>query len=52
MCKNDAFRVALQNNNISVAECLLRDLSLKEAIDKGVKKEVSIHEFTKLRRSE
>ena len=38
-----AFRVALQHNNISAAECFLRDLSLKQAIDNGVKKEDSIH---------
>ena len=31
-----AFEIALQKKNYGVAECILRDLTLKDAIKKGV----------------
>ena len=30
--KNESFNIALKNNNYGVAECILRDISLKDAI--------------------
>lgn len=35
--KNQAFEVAIQKRQYGAAECILRDLSLKEAVQKGIK---------------
>lgn len=40
--KNQAVEVAIQKRQYSVADCILRDISLKEAVHKGVKKEQSL----------
>ena len=40
--KNQAFEVAIQKRQYTVAECILRDISLKEAVQKGVKHEKSL----------
>lgn len=32
VARNDAFEIALQKKNYSIAECILRDLSLNDAV--------------------
>lgn len=40
--QSEAFQIALENENLTAAECMLRGLTLKNAIEKGVKKDMTL----------
>lgn len=42
MGQHEALQIALENQNLTAAECMLRGLTLKDAIEKGVKKEMTL----------